>query len=189
MPHIFFVSFFTIYFLWTSRWVSRLCSVGSIEVGIDQRSAVFRDGVMTKRNTRKILFRRVNAVEAHVSWMSWNKCRVSVATYGINWLVRRSKFSRTSGSEMGMTYKGARARRVSLPGQAYPVHSEESPANLVYVQLVTWPWPRLAVEYWSASSETLKRFASLCKISSKPFKPAFLLEPSRTQPGTSRGPL
>lgn len=61
----------------------------------------------------------------------------SAATARINWPVRRSKFPWTNGSEMGMTYKGARARRVSLPGEAYPVHSEESPANLVYVQLVT----------------------------------------------------
>ena len=121
-----------------------------MRVGIDQRAA--ESCFETGRNDQKrqthgavIFFGKVNGglrrLTCHERLDEGGKPRgprgISVATARINWPVHRSKFPWTSGSEMGMTYKGARARRVSLPGEAYPVHSEESPANLVYVQLVT----------------------------------------------------
>lgn len=42
----------------------------------------------------------------------------------------RSKFPWTSGSEMGMTYKGARARRVSLPGAGISCTPSKNPPPL-----------------------------------------------------------
>lgn len=70
---------------------------------------------------------------------------------------------------MGMTYKGARARRVSLPGKAYPIPWRISGKSCVcparHMTLQSPP------EYWSLSSRGLgRRFASLCKISSEPFR-------------------
>lgn len=47
----------------------------------------------------------------------------------------RSKFPWTSGSEMGMTYKGARARRVSLPGAGISCTPLKNPPPLCSRQI------------------------------------------------------
>lgn len=47
----------------------------------------------------------------------------------------RSKFPWTSGSEMGMTYKGARARRVSLPGAGISCTPSKNPPPLCSRQI------------------------------------------------------
>lgn len=79
---------------------------------------------------------------------------------------------------MGMTYKGARARRVSLPGEAYPVPWRISGKSCVCPARHMTPQP--PPEYWSPSSETVERFASLCKISSEPFRTPFTQTQARS---------
>ena len=84
----------------------------------------------------------------------------------------RSKFPWTSGSEMGMTYKGARARRVSLPGAGISCTPSKNPTPQIS-RIHPTRRMTLGLEYWSdpflppETPETV--LSSLCKISSEPF--------------------
>lgn len=90
----------------------------------------------------------------------------------------RSKFPWTSGSEMGMTYKGARARRVSLPGAGISCTPSKNPPFPPLSKSHVRPTRRMTLgrglrlntDRTPLPPETPKTvLSSLCKISSEPF--------------------
>lgn len=90
----------------------------------------------------------------------------------------RSKFPWTSGSEMGMTYKGARARRVSLPGAGISCTPSKNPPFPPLGKSHVRPTRRMTLgrglrlntDRTPPPPETPKTvLSSLCKISSEPF--------------------